>query len=1775
MDIFDNDIYITTGWNRIKKEMSITDHHLVVFEMLDLHTFEMSVFCCKPTLLTLPPELCVVKEEPTNEVIDISDDDLPNPIPVVGVEESTDDEVPIVFRVDNHYRLKKKWAQLHGLDRKRDLIIKDSAGLTWDVSIGVEHSEGYPRYNVTGMKNFVRDKQLVKGSEFHMVYVKSKGGVPLHNEFTTSTSTRFSIVSNIVTQSSNSIGQSSSTLTKLNSGKQKLLPKKRRIDPIPMLDLTSDDENVVFAPIQDPCKGVSTDYLDHGNQSLKCEMCDSLLWTDEGGKGRITLGKLTYSLCCGYGKVELPDLKEPSSIYKDLFANSNENSKYFLKNIRRYNSMFSFTSMGGKVDSSINSGRAPYVFRISGQNFHTLGGLVPAPGKQPKFSQLYIYDTENEVSNRNKLFSDSKNKSDLHLKQIDLHLIKFLKDFLDNNNQLVKSYRIARNHFNDNPNENFKLRIIYKRDLDGRTYNLPSSSEVAALIVGGIQQIVDHRDIVVESHTEGLQRISELHPSYLALQYPILFPNGDDGYRIDIPHRDGISTLKKISPKCTMREFFAYRIQDRSTSFSLILNARRLFQQFLVDAYTMIESERLNYIRFQQKHLRSESYTNLQKFKNEGKEDLSNTGVRLVLPSSFTGGSRYMQQNYLDAMAICKWFGYPDFFITVTCNPKWPEIIRYLRNTSIKQEDRPDIMCRLFKMKLDSIIKDLKDKKVLGALSAAVYTVEFQKRGLPHAHICIFLKPESKLLSVDHIDKFISAEIPDKIQDPALYALVSEFMIHGPCGNANPNCPCMVDNRCSKKFPKKFINETITDAEGFPVYRRRDNGNTIMKSKVQLDNRSVVPYNPLLLKRYQAHINVEWCNQAGSIKYLFKYINKGPDKASLVVSNGDGTDNEKTAKDEIKAYYDCRYVSACEASWRIFANEVHYRFPPVMRLPFHMEGQQNVVFGAEDDIEEVLDKPSVSSSIFLKWMEMNINNEEARKLTYVEFPTKFCWKLKDRNWAERKRKLLQIGRIHSVSPALGEPYFLRILLNKVKGPRSFEEIRTVDGQLFPTFRDACYAMGLLDDDMEYIEAIKEASFTGDGRYIRALFVTLLLSNTLSRPEFVFEQTWKYLGDDILYKTRKETKNKDLVMSDDRLKNKTLVEIEKYLIRNGSSLTRWPTIPYPDYDSFAVGNNRLVDEELSFSVPQVQSELDSLKSSLTDEQLYVYNQIMTAVEGEKGGVFFVYGYGGTGKTFLWKTLALTVRSREQIVLNVASSGIASLLMSRGRTAHSRFHIPINLDESSMCHIRPDGDVAYLLKQTRLIIWDKAPMVHRHAFEALGRTLKDIFVDKSNCQSDVLFGGKVIVFGGDFRQILPVIPNGSRQEIVNASLSSSYIWPHCKLLTLTKNMRLTVGVLPSTVESTKRFAQWLLDIGEGKVGGDNDGVATVEIPSDLLITDSLDPIESLIQFVYPSVLERYKDRDYFSERAILTPKNEVVHEINDRLLELFPGEATEYLSSDSICATEKGIDSFQQELYSPDVLNGLKISGLPNHRLVLKLGVPIMLLRNIDQQNGLCNGTRLQVTFLGKRVIEAEIISGANVGTRTFIPRISMIPSDKKIPFAFQRRQFPVAVCFAMTINKSQGQSLSKVGLFLKEPVFTHGQLYVALSRVKSREGVKMLILDKDGKPTNTTTNVERQFYAHIKRKRVIVFRPSEVLKWLILWVSLSDGYSSRLRFVAGGEHYDGEKVDASDCGLWFAFWNGFYETTDRGDEISGFTLTNAVQKIEDAEHGFDNDKYARG
>ncbi|GJU61122.1 ATP-dependent DNA helicase PIF1-like protein [Tanacetum coccineum] len=288
-------------------------------------------------------------------------------------------------------------------------------------------------------------------------------------------------------------------------------------------------------------------------------------------------------------------------------------------------------------------------------------------------------------------------------------------------------------------------------------------------------------------------------------------------------------------------------------------------------------------------------------------------------------------------------------------------------------------------------------------------------------------------------------------------------------------------------------------------------------------------------------------------------------------------------------------------------------------------------------------------------------------------------------------------------------------------------------------------------------------------------------------------------------------------------------------------------------------------------------------------------------------------------------------------------------------------------------------------------------------------------------------------------------------------------------LTVNMRLGSGSNNSEKKEIQDFADWILNIRNGKIGGKNDGEANVEFPDDMLIPDSDDYIGSIIHESYPYLLQNLYDPDYFQERAILAPTHELVDMINDRMLSLIPGDEKTYNSSDTVGVADVD-NNFNETMYTEEFLNNLNMAGIPHHSIKLKIGTPVMCMRNIDQRAGLCNGTRLQVLRMGTNVIEAKIISGGSVGTICAIPRMVISPSDTKLPFKLNRRQFHVQICFGMTINKSQGQTLSKVGLFLQRPVFSHGQLYVAVSRVKTKKGLKVLCCDRDGNYTNSTTNV---------------------------------------------------------------------------------------------------------
>ncbi|KAF7810574.1 ATP-dependent DNA helicase PIF1 [Senna tora] len=696
----------------------------------------------------------------------------------------------------------------------------------------------------------------------------------------------------------------------------------------------------------------------------------------------------------------------------------------------------------------------------------------------------------------------------------------------------------------------------------------------------------------------------------------------------------------------------------------MILKAGKLAQQFTVDAFTYVESQRTSYVRFHQKKLRLENYVTITEIIAKGQVSSSSIGKRVILPSSFIGGQRLVSR----------------------------------------------------------LIKDITKDMLFGKCRADIYTIEFHKHGLPHAHILLWLSAEDKFTTASQIDLVIFAEIPNRDAHPDL---------------------------CSKHFPKKFNERTSFDEASYCKYRRRDTGNVVIKNRIELDNRFVVPYNPTLLLRYQAHINVEFCNQSRSIKYLFKYVSKVHDMVTAKISS-DSNAHVDDMKDEIKHYYDCWYISQCEATWRIFGFDINFKEPTVERLPFHLPNQQGIIFHDDDNIDDVVVNASVKETKFLAWFEANKCYPAARELTYAQIPTMFVFKVDSRKWCIRKVGYA-IGRLYYVPPGLGELHYMRVLLTFVKGPTCFEEIRTINGVLYPSYKAACYAMGLLDDDKEYVDGITKANHWSSGVYLRKLFSTLLIHNTISRPEYVWDKIWMHLSDDILIKERHRTCNPDLQLHDDRIKDLALAEIENILRSNA---------------------------------------------------------IIDAVDRSKCGVFFVNGFGGSGKTFIWNTLTSAIRGRGQIVLAVASSGIASQLIPGERTAHSRFTIPLNCNENSTCNIVQGSDLANLLIHTKLMIWDEAPMAHKFCFEALDRSLKDIIGNENPECYTKPFGGKVVAFGGDFPQILPVICRRSREDIV----LSSFLWDSCKVFTLTKNMRLRNGNTESENNEIREFADWILKIGD---------------------------------------------------------------------------------------------------------------------------------------------------------------------------------------------------------------------------------------------------------------------------------------------------------------------------------------------------------------------------
>ncbi|XP_062203849.1 uncharacterized protein LOC133906087 [Phragmites australis] len=764
-------------------------------------------------------------------------------------------------------------------------------------------------------------------------------------------------------------------------------------------------------------------------------------------------------------------------------------------------------------------------------------------------------------------------------------------------------------------------------------------------------------------------------------------------------------------------------------------------------------------------------------------------------------------------MALVQKYGKPDIFLTMTCNPNWEEILRNLEPGQTPQ-DRPDLVVRVFRAKLEDLKFQLFHNHILGVVATHVHVIEFQKRGLPHVHFLLIMKSGYKLTCPEQYNTVISAELPTKERYPELHEMVVKHMMHGPCGSLNPSNVCMKNqNRtCKSYYPRQFTETTLQGKDSYPIYRRRDDGQKVHVRGHVLDNRWVVPYNPKLLRRYDCHINAEVCSSIKVVKYLYKYIYKGHDRASVSISDTDGNHEIN----EIDDYREARWVAPQEALWRIFAFDLSGISPPVLQLQLHLPGMHLVSYKDNADVRQILDQQGASETMLTGYFKANCEFPWARSILYREFPENAVWNPTLKKWKKRKQ-CTQVGRIISAHPAEGERYYLRVLLNHVAGATSYENLRTFDGVVYPTFREAAEKRGLIESDNNIDDCLTEAEIFHMPSSLRRLFATILVFCEPNNVRGIWNKHLKAMSDDF----RRDQMNSHVV------EQMVLLDIRNMLQSMGKDISSFPLPEIEEEHDTMSGEVREIFEERSI---EVDHEFASVVSSLNREQRYAYDKILSYVDSGNGTAFFVDGPAGTGKTFLYKALLAKVRSEGNIAVATAASGVAASILPGGRTAHSRFKISLSIQEGGVCNFTKQSETAELLQMASLILWDEVSMTKRQAIEALDKSLRDIME-----KPDLPFGGKTIVFGGDFRQVLPVVRKGTRAQIINATLHRSYLWENMQKLRLVQNMR---------AQSDPWFSNYLLRIGNGTeetVKDDN-----VKVPNEICVpyTGAESDIDNLI-------------------------------------------------------------------------------------------------------------------------------------------------------------------------------------------------------------------------------------------------------------------------------------------------------------------------------------------
>ena len=1261
-----------------------------------------------------------------------------------------------------------------------------------------------------------------------------------------------------------------------------------------------------------------------GSMSIRCPHCSARFWPNE------TIN------CCYAGTLILPEPSLPSDLQGAIL------NRTVRAHIRQYNMAMSMVSVGHN-----NESLAGGTFVLAGKSYHRIGPMLPADGITHRFAQIYLLDPEEASNRRQAIFRNN----------LDIDHLRRLHELLLLHNPRIAEFCQAAN------NGSAQFTWSTEDEIMGM--------QMGALVVApGEQRHIIVRRVLNDGDGK-LSRISDAHPLYHPLAYPLLFPNGAPGWHAFL-HRLDFNTMQQH--RVTLPDYGRSLLMHRDTP-THIQQCGRLAIEYYCDMWAQHEARmaRFHTLPSQQAKYRVGRKRAIDdQLHREG--NLTEASIPMTLPSSFVGSAKWYHQLYMDALTFPTRFHAPDLFITFTCNHKWPEIVNALPRGSCWQ-DHPDIVARVFWLKMKSLMDDMQKHCIFGKVVAFVWRIEWQARGLPHAHILIIL--QYRIITPQQIDAIVSAEIPNRDEHPELYSLVTELMLHDPCDD-NAEAGCRKGQKgglCKRHFPKDTSSQTVVLPNKFPKYRRRCLNTAVVKGRIITDD-WVVPHSPFLLLKYGAHINVEIAAHVKTFKYVYKYVLKSPDTAVVCVN-------------EIEAFLSGRLLSASEAVWRFLGLPLHKEFPPVMRLDIHLPNEQAVVFGVDDDADNVMTAAETATSTLIEWFALNERDDWARSLLYTEIPEHFTWNGKDKLWTRRQNAQITLGRIFNVSSKNQELFALRRLLNIVKGAKSWNELLTVDGHTYHSFQQACAARGMLHDNSDVIAAFQEVvdsscSLTA----MRREFAIILLNRTCSNATTFFNYFASHLCTD-------GNVNPANV-------SQALWEIESVMSEHGKSLQdRDFGFTLPRTHDAADMRLQQALREHDFNVDECLFHRNHFCQQFSPEQSSIMDAVTDAVAGHSpNNVHAVLASAGCGKSLLVAGITWHLRSQSKIVLNVAASALAATMLPSGRTAHSAFRIPIPTTSSSFCGLK--SHERELLRRCSAIFYDEVSMVSQDVADALDRACKDVTGEHGKP-----FGGKVVVFLGDFKQLLPVAPGIRRSPTVK---NCSW-WSQVRTFQLTKNYR---------AARNPRFAAALERIGNGSV-------AAVTVPE----SSRLSNVSDLISKVYGSDMTTVPRHN----NMILSLKLEECRVINELCLNMLPDTGLQAHAFDDVK------DNRNSSLYTDEYIASLHLNGVPPASLLLKINGRYMITKNYDVARGVVNGTLIEMLQYSRHIVQVKLLTGTQKGRIIQLPRCSSHVSQENsgLPFAFSRVQFPIMPAYCVSVHKSQGQTLDNVGLWIDQDCFAHGQL----------------------------------------------------------------------------------------------------------------------------------------